>query len=121
MSGIITAVEDAYVDGVDIGVEHGHADRLVVLHDAGDPDGDLFYCAGDGWEALILGIEEGGCKGMVAQPAASVGGVSSLHESKDPHGPSLFVAVWTDLLDSINSADHQLRAGLCELSHERFR
>jgi len=125
MSGIITAVEVAFVDGEDVDVEHRHADRLVVLRDASDPEGDWLYYTADEWEAFILGVKEGEFDDMAAGPEPPAGGerVVALRDSKDPDGPMLFVAVsaWTDLLDSIKAADHELPVQMRDLLHERFQ
>ena len=125
MSGIITMVEVAFVEGLDVPVEHRHADRLVVLRDADDPDGDSLYYTGDEWEAFVLGVKEGEFDDMAAGPQAPPGGerVVALRDSKDPEGPMLFLALaaWTGLLDSIRSAAHELPADMRELLHERFQ
>lgn len=59
MSRIIDSLEVVFVDGTDVSIQHKHADHMVILRDAADPDGDALYYTPDEWEAFILGIKDG--------------------------------------------------------------
>lgn len=59
MSQVTEVVEIVFVDGAAVPVKHKHADRMVVMRDAADPDGDALYYTPDEWQAFILGVKDG--------------------------------------------------------------
>jgi Domain of unknown function (DUF397) len=59
VSKVTKTVEIVFVDGADLPIKHKHADRMVVLRDAADPDGDALYYTPDEWQAFILGVKDG--------------------------------------------------------------
>jgi hypothetical protein len=68
VSEIIEEAEVVFIDGADVPVKHKHADRMVVLRDAADPDGDALYYTPNEWEAFILGVKDGEFDDMTAEP-----------------------------------------------------
>jgi Domain of unknown function (DUF397) len=59
VSDIIEVAEVLFVDGADVPVRHKHADHMVVLRDAANPDGDALYYTPNEWEAFLLGVKDG--------------------------------------------------------------
>jgi Domain of unknown function (DUF397) len=59
MSEIADSVEIVFVDGADVPIKHKHADRMVVLRNAANPDGDALYYTPNEWEAFVLGVKDG--------------------------------------------------------------
>lgn len=79
MSGIIELAEVVFVDGKDVPIEHKHADHMVVLRDADDPDAGALYYTVSEWEAFILGVKDGEFDDLaresgVPEPEAPAGG-----------------------------------------------
>jgi hypothetical protein len=54
-----SSVEIVFVDGADVPIKHKHADRMVLMRDAANPDGDALYYTPNEWEAFILGVKDG--------------------------------------------------------------
>ncbi|WP_253832614.1 DUF397 domain-containing protein [Promicromonospora thailandica] len=52
------SAEVVFVDGDDVPVTHKHAEYMVVLRDADDPDGVALYYTPDEWEAFVLGVKD---------------------------------------------------------------
>jgi hypothetical protein len=59
MRGIVESAEVVFVDGAEVPVTHKHAEYMVVLRDADDPEGAALYYTPDEWEAFVLGVKDG--------------------------------------------------------------
>lgn len=68
MDGIIEAAEVLFVDGADVPIDHKHAEHMVVLRDADDPDAVALYYTPNEWEAFLLGVKDGEFDDMVEEP-----------------------------------------------------
>jgi hypothetical protein len=69
VTGITESAEVLFVDGADLPVEHKHADHMVILRDADNPDEALYYTPNE-WEAFILGVKDGEFDDLAAEPDA---------------------------------------------------
>lgn len=72
MGEIIDEAEVVFVDGEDVPIDHKHADHMVILRDAADPEGDALYYTPNEWEAFILGVKDGEFDDMLEEPEAPV-------------------------------------------------
>jgi hypothetical protein len=69
VSQIIETAEVVFIDGGEVPVKHKHANHMVVLRDADNPDGDALYYTPNEWEAFILGVKDGEFDDMTTQPS----------------------------------------------------
>ena len=72
MSQITELVEVVFVDGADVPIKHKHAERMVVMRDAADPDGDALYYTPDEWQAFVLGVKDGEFDDLATPPETGV-------------------------------------------------
>lgn len=70
MHGIVESAEVVFVDGTEVPVTHKHAEYMVVLRDADDPEGAALYYTPDEWEAFVLGVKDGEFDDMAEVAAA---------------------------------------------------
>lgn len=86
MHGIVESAEVVFVDGAEVPVTHKHADHMVVLRDADNPDGAALYYTPDEWEAFVLGVKDGEFDDMAEVAAAAPAPASKQAGDEKPDG-----------------------------------
>lgn len=89
MTGISESAEVLFVDGADVPIAHKHADHMVILRGADDPEGGALYYTPDEWQAFILGVKDGEFDDLAAESEAAAS------ESDESDGDRAVSFPWT--------------------------
>lgn len=95
MSGIIESAEVLFVDGADVPVKHKYEDRMVVLRNADDPDGDALYYTPNEWEAFLLGVKDGEFDDLATGPGVPIADLDDPDEPDQAGGGQAAAFPWT--------------------------